>query len=115
MLFSATERRESILHSLLCQRYFYFFWGQRDFPRYSCRAMNPFANLCRALRDLGIFFAGIALLLAVLDYFYFNPDPARAMQRAMYKNMADAFANQPKEISTKDSSHSAAANLPAVK
>jgi hypothetical protein len=76
---------------------FYFILGQTTFPRYARRTMNAFANFCRALRDLGIFLLGIAALLAVLDYFYFHPDPTREMSKAIYKMYADGFSKSVSE------------------
>ena len=45
--------------------------------------MSRFESLCRSLRDLGIFFLGIAAIIAAVDYFFIHPDPMRSMKKEM--------------------------------
>jgi hypothetical protein len=65
--------------------------------------MSRLERICRILRDLGIFFLGVAAIIAAVDYFFIHPDPMRDIQRTMNKSFIDALEGRHKHPDT--SSH----------
>jgi hypothetical protein len=59
---------------------------------------NKLDNVCRRLRDVGIFFIGIATVSFTAFYIWSQiHSPEREMQAAMEKNFTDALAHPDKK------------------
>jgi hypothetical protein len=57
--------------------------------------MARLESICRVLRDLGIFCAGVAAIVVAVDYLFIHPNPQRAMERAMYQSITEELTKSP--------------------
>ena len=62
--------------------------------------MARIERICRILRDLGIFFLGVAAIIAAIDYFFIHPDPMRDMQRSVNKSFIEAMEGRLRQADT---------------
>ena len=76
--------------------------------------MDRFERLCKILRDLGIFFLGVAGLIAAIDYFFIHPDPMREAQREIAKSMGKNFSDAMRQVHDEKSEPVGSSNLPKL-
>jgi hypothetical protein len=62
--------------------------------------MARLERICRILRDLGMFFLGVAAIIAAIDYFFIHPDPMRDSQHSVNKSMIEAMEGRLKQPDT---------------